>query len=413
MWTITDQIVSSAESLGISLVITHSVGLAGVGAFAIAFVIYQVLSSMNRALNGDPLTVGFSAVGPTEQREAFAAATGGSILLGLAVGAVGACIGAVIGGPVGHVLVALGLGMSAILVQDTWRCVFFTAGAPARALLNDLLVLAALAPACVIAVHLAPRSAASLVGAWCAATAVGALAGGLQARVVPGLAAGCRWWRATLHFGGTVLGENLVLTLAYSVGLASVALVSGVAALGRLRTAQVATNAANPLSIGIGTIIMAEGTRTLARRPDRFPRLILLGCGAGFTIATCIAVACWAAPPRIGKIFVGPSWPAARPLALGAGAYVAALAVTIVLSMGLRVMRFPGVAFKARLAVTPLALSAGILGAVFRGPGGAIVGIAASEWICVAMVVPRFRSIWKEGLWQTRPPVMRGASQAR
>jgi hypothetical protein len=203
------------------------------------------------------------------------------------------------------------------------------------------------------------------------------------------------------------LGENLIANFAYTLGLASVAVVSGVPALGRLRTAQVATNAANPLFLGIGTIVMADGTRFLATDPRRFPRLMVIGCAVAFVVPNTIALTWRFLPSRLGVIVVGSSWPVSRPLVLGAGAYVAGAAVSIVLSAGLRAMRFPIQALRIRAMIGPVTVGAAVLGAVLWGPGGAIAGIAAAEWLYAIVMIPRFRSIWKERLWAAQRPITR------
>jgi hypothetical protein len=408
-WTLADQLVSSAQSLLISLWVTHGVGLSGVGAFAIVFAIYQILLAVTRPLNGDPLAVGFSAASPADRREASIAATGGAVLLGLWTAAVGTVIGVAIGGPLGHAVAVFALGALAIVVQDAWRYVFFTEGRPAKALVNDTLVLLALPVACLLATHLAPRSAASLVGAWCGATALGAIAGLWQTGFVPNVGRGRRWWRATLHFGAHVLGENLIANLAYALGLAAVATLSGVAALGRLRTAQVATNAANPLFLGMGTIVLADGTRLLAADPRRFPRLVVAGCAVAFVIPNLIALTWWFLPNRIGTVIVGSTWPVSRPLVLGAGAYVAGAAVSIVLSAGLRAMRFPSRAMRTRAVIGPITVTMAVIGALLWGPGGAIGGIAAAEWFYSVLMIPQFRTIWRERLWEAQRPVTQAA----
>ena len=404
-WTVADQVASSAQSLLISLWVTHAVGLSGVGAFAIVFAAYQILLAINRPLNGDPLTVGFSAAGHAERHEASSAAAGGALLLGAWTAGAGTLLGLAVGGALGHALVVFALAASAILLQDAWRCVFFTQGRPCRALANDALVLFALPPACLVAGRLAPRSAASLVGAWCAATALGALAGVWQTGVWPSVARGRRWWRATIHFGAHVLGENLIANFAYALGLTSVAVVSGVPALGRLRTAQVATNAANPLFLGIGTIVMADGTRLLATNPRRFPRLMIIGCLVAFVVPNAIALAWRLLPVRVGIVIVGRTWPVSRPLVLGAGAYVAGAAVSIVLSAGLRALRFPSRAMRTRAVIGPITVTAAVVGAVLWGPGGAIAGIAAAEWFYAVLMIPQFRRIWRDRLWESQRPI--------
>lgn len=408
-WTVADQIVSSAQSLLISLWVTHEVSLSGVGAYAIVFATYQILLATNRPLNGDPLAVGFSAAEAADRRTASSAATGGAVLLGLITAALGVLAGSLLaaplGGPLSHAVIVFSLGGLGIVLQDSWRYVFFTDGRPARALVNDAVVLLAMPPACLLAGRLAPRSAASLIGGWCAATAVGAMVGFWQTGIRPRLVRGWRWWRAILHFGAHVLGENLIANFAYAIGLAAAAAVAGVAALGRLRTAQVATNAANPLFLGIGTIVLADGTRLLASNPRRFPRAMVAGCMVAFVVPNLIALTWWFLPVRWGTVIVGSTWPVSRPLVLGAGAYVAGAAMSIVLSAGLRAMRFPSKAFKTRAAVGPITVTAAVMGARLWGPGGAIGGIAAAEWFYSVLMVPQFVAIWRQRRWAGQRPV--------
>jgi hypothetical protein len=134
---------------------------------------------------------------------------------------------------------------------------------------------------------------------------------------------------------------------------------------------------------------------------------MIVGCAGGFFVAAGVSLAWWALPTGLGKLVVGATWPVSRPLVLGAGGYVAGSAVTIVLSAGLRAMRFPGVALKTRAMVAPLTVAASVLGAVVWGPGGAIAGIAAAEWIYIAAIIPQFRSIWIHDRWRNQPPIQR------
>jgi hypothetical protein len=220
---------------------------------------------------------------------------------------------------------------------------------------------------------------------------------------------GLGWWKATMHFGAHVLGENLIANFAYALGLAAVAVVAGVPALGRLRTAQVATNAANPLFLGIGTIVMADGTRLLVSNPRRFPRLMVAGCAVAFVVPNVIAVAWRFLPTSVGVFVIGSTWPVSKPLVLGAGAYVAGAAVSIVLSAGLRAMRFPSRAMRTRAVIGPITVSAAVIGAVLWGPGGAIAGIAAAEWFYAVLMIPQFCSIWRARLWETQRPITRAS----
>jgi len=401
VWTISDQVVSSAQSLGISLAVTHSVNLPGIGAFAVVFTVYQLLLSANRPLNTDPLTVGFAASDLASQRPAAAAAAGGSLALGLAAALGCGIVGSVLGGTIGPVLLAFSLGVPAFLLQDAWRAVFFTDGRPERAFLNDAMVLLALGPACWIALNASPQSAAGLVGAWGAATATGAVLGCFQTCALPALENAVRWWRATIHLGARMLGENVVAVAASGVGLFAIAIGAGTKELGRLRTAQVSLGAISSVIIALMTIVVAEGTRMLAQNPRRFPQVIRLA-GIGSTLLTSTVVAFWLlAPTAVGRKLIGPGWEASRPLVLPTGIYLAAVGVTLTASGALRALRRPGRALRIRLMAAPVSVLGGVAGAVAGGAGWAMGGIAAAEWLCAILTALAYRSVWKG--WQAAP----------
>jgi hypothetical protein len=415
VWTIGDQVVSSAQSFGISLAVTHLASLPGIGAFAVAFTTYQVLMAMNRPLNTDPLTVGFAASDGATQRPAASAAAGGALLLGLLAASACAAVGLAVGDTTGAVLVAFAVSIPAFLVQDAWRCVFFTDGRPGRAFGNDAVVLAALAPACWVAHRIAPNDAAGLVAAWGAATAVGAVVGGLQAGARPAVEHAVRWWRATLHLGGRMLGENVVAVAATSAGLLAIAVVAGVEDLGRLRTAQVSLGAVSPVVIAMSTIVVAEGTRLLASQPGRFPLLIRLAA-AGSAVLTMAFVAFWLlAPTVVGRRLIGSGWEASRPLVLMSGAYLAAAAFTLAASGALRSLRRPGQALRARLVAAPVTVVGSVVGAVYGGAGWAMFGIAAGEVVCALLSTLAYRSVWRrwrEQPWGVAPLPIIGADRA-
>lgn len=401
VWTIGDQVVSSAHSFAIGLAVTHSTSLSGVGAFAIAFVTYQLLMSINRPLNTDPLTVGFAASDGATQRPAASAATGGAVVLGLLAALGCAAIGLVLDRTTGPVLVAFAIGIPAFLLQDAWRSVFFTDGRPSRAFLNDAVVLVALGPACLVAARIAPHSAAALVAAWGAATATGALLGGFQSRVRPAVGNAFRWWQATLHLGSRMLGENVVALAASSAGLFAIAAGSSVNELGRLKTAQVALGPISPVIIALSTIVIAEGTRLLGQDHRRFPQLVRLA-GMGSAALTAAFVIFWLlAPDVVGRRLIGSGWTASRPLVLTYGLYLAASALTLSASGALRSLRRPGAALRARLFAAPVTVLGGVAGAVYGGAGLAMLGVAAGEALCALFTSLAFRSTWKN--WQRQP----------
>jgi O-antigen/teichoic acid export membrane protein len=410
-WTFADQALSSGQSLAISLVITHLVGLRGVGAFAIVFSVYQIMLVINRPLNGDPLTVGFSAASRSAKRAAAASASGGAVFLGFCAATIGVACGFGIRGSIGTALVAFSVAIPVFLLQDNWRCVFLTMGRPARAFANDAIVLMSLIPTCLVANEIAPRSAAAFVGAWGGATGVGAAMGVFQSGILPRVNLAVRWWKSTLHFGIKVLAENLLINVTYFAGVATIVVISGAPQLGRLRTAQVVTGLATPIILAVALVVLADGSRLLESNPRRFPRVVLLGLIATVGVALGAGLIWYWLPVHLGTILIGANWSKARPLVIGASAFAAAGGATLTLSSSLRAMRFPGDALICRVIVAPMTVGAAVFGGLLRGPVGAIWGLAITEILCALLLAVRFAMIWRSGRWRTRDPVSRGQSR--
>jgi len=319
-----------------------------------------------------------------------------------------------LGGTTGRVLLAFSVSIPAFLLQDACRCVLFTDGRPALVFFNDLLVLLALGLACFVVDRVFPGSAPWLVLAWGGATAFGAIMGVLQAQLIPSIGQAFHWWRATLHLGGRMLGENLISHLALNVCLFSIALVAGISQLGRLRTAQVALGVTSPALIAISTIVAVEGTRLLARTPFRFPQLIRFASVGGVGLAGALTGLWVLAPLELGRRIIGPGWETARPLVLPCGLYLAGLGASIATSGALRVLRRPGSGLRARLIAAPVTVVLGVAGS-FYGPGPAMIGIAVGEWVCAAGTLLAYRSEWKrwkEEPWDLAPLAQAGAPGA-
>ncbi|MDQ3979874.1 MAG: hypothetical protein M3314_10010 [Actinomycetota bacterium] len=388
IWSLADQVVSSLTNLVVLVVVTRTAPLGEIGAFALAFSVYQLLLALTRPLNTDPLLISYSGETAEAQREAGRSASGGAVALGLLVGLVGVAAWGVVRGSPGRALLALAACSAIFLLQDAWRLLFITQGAPTKAVVNGVIALVALVPALFVTDQLFGATASSSVLAWAGATAVAALAGVPQARIWPRPDRALRWWKDTSHLGTPMLGENVVAMAGYLVAIASIAWVSGVPALGRLRAAQVAIAVSHPLILVAGIVVTAEGSRVLST--GRLRRLVaLVGLGtAGFTLLVTLA---WhLVPASLGRRVLGPSWAGARPLLLAAGLFALAVSLTTVVSAGLRAARAPRVALCARLVAAPLIVTAALLGAR-SGPGIAILAMAVVEVGCAGLMWIRFR----------------------
>lgn len=394
-WSLADQMVSSLTSLVVLVVVARTSELAEIGAFALAFSLYQLLLAATRPLNTDPLLVQFAASTAERQRLAGPAAAGGALCLGLLVAPAGVATWLVVGGSPGRAVLALALTSPVFLVQDAWRLLFVTMGAPAKALVNDAVALAAVVPAVWVAHRLLGTGVEASVLGWAGAVAVAVAVGAAQARMVPSLRRGLAWWRRTGHLGSRMLGENVAFMGAYLAAMAIIASLAGSPALGRLRTAQVAVAVSHPVILAAGTVVTAEGPRLLAASEARLRRLLLAAGLAAGGFALAVSVGWHLAPEGLGRAVLGSSWAASRPLVLGAGLFSTGAALTTVLTSGLRVLQRPGDALRCRALVVPLSVGAAFVGAAAWGPAAAIMGMAGAEGACALLMLGRLRPHWQ------------------
>jgi len=136
-WGVADQAVSSLTNFAVLVVAARALDLEEFGALALALAAYSVALGVTRALSGEPLTVCYSATSvertASEARGALATAGAAGVLCGV----VFALVGAVLGGSVGTALLVLAVVVPGLVIQDTWRFVFFAMGRARAACVND------------------------------------------------------------------------------------------------------------------------------------------------------------------------------------------------------------------------------------------------------------------------------------
>lgn len=84
-WSFTDQALSSLANAALSILMAKATGVAGYGAFAVAFTVYTFLIGVSRALVNQPYLMRFAAVPDAEALAGARGGTGAGLLLGLAL----------------------------------------------------------------------------------------------------------------------------------------------------------------------------------------------------------------------------------------------------------------------------------------------------------------------------------------
>jgi O-antigen/teichoic acid export membrane protein len=381
-WGVADQGLCSLASLAVGALVARSVAPASFGAFGLAFSTYLIVVGACRALVAEPLVVRFSAGDDGEWRAATRAATGSALLLGVAAGLGCVLVGSAAGGLFGRALLALGVVLPGLVLQDTWRYAFFAAGRGRRAFTNDLAAAAAL-PA-LAALSGGPHPVGLFVLVWGAAGTLAALIGSLQARLVPAPIAGLSWLRGQRDLSLPYLGEFAALG-AGEAALFGVAGLAGLAAAGALRAGQILLGPLRVLFLGVRLVAVPEGVRLLAdpRSRPRATAVLLSAILAGVALA-------WGAvllvlPSSLGESLVGRSWSEARhvivPLCLamaGTGAVTGAF-------VGLRALAAARRSLRSRLLVTPFMVAGTLAGAAVAGAPGTAWGAALVTWLSLGL----------------------------
>ncbi len=384
-WGIADQALSSLTNFALTVLVARSVTESEFGAFAIAVLVYLTVLGIVRGLLAEPLAVRFSAAPPAARNQASAAATGASVWAGALVGAGLLVVATFFGGTTRSVLLALGISMPGLALQDAWRFVFVTEGRPARAAANDLVWALAQFGAVGALLAFTDAGAGAFVLAWGLAANVAALVGCAQAGMLPALGAGPRWARRHLDLGGPFALDFTAQVGGSYVSLFVVTAIAGLDAVAGLRGAQVLLGPVNVLYLGARLIAVPEGARLAARGGRAVVRLsavVALALGAAAAVVGTILLLL---PDSIGTELLGDTWDAARRVLLPTTLLMAANGIGVAAVTGLRSLAAARESLRARLLVAPLLVVGATIGVVVAGEAGAAWGLAATGVIGAAI----------------------------
>lgn len=380
VWTFADQALSSLTNAGVAVVVALSVDRDAFGAFSLALVTFSFAVGLARALVGEPFMVRYSAVDADRRQRAMARAGGTALSFGLLAALVCLVVFLLTGGATRDAYLALALSLPGLCVQDTWRHMFFAAGRPAAATLNDL-VWTVLQFAALGALLLSGNRSMFLITlAWGVSAAVAALAGIVQTGVVPRPAATGLWLRQTRDLNaqlamGYVLNAGSVQIATYAVG----GLV-GVVGVGALRAAQVLLGPLNLIFSGFNAFALPLLARRAAagNRLLRFavPGSLALGTGAAGWVGILLLL-----PDAAGSRILGDSWAGAQQVMLPSGLLMIAGALALGASNSLIALGRSDLMLWLTLVQAPLMLVLGVIGAWHGGYVGAAYGFAIAQTV--------------------------------
>ena len=258
-WGVADQAMSSLTNFAVVIFIARTLGAVQLGAFSLAYVTYSFCLNASRGLATDPFLVRFSGTNLPTWRRAVGRCTGTATIMGLATGACVLVAGAVLHGTTGSAFIALGLTLPGLLLQDSWRFVFFAYGRGSQAFLNDAIWMVVLFPTLVLLRETRHANVFWFVFAWGAAAAVGAAIGPLQARVKPRLSSAWRWVSRHRDLGPRYLAEGTTNTASSMLLNYGMGLILGLADVGYVRAASTLMGPFMVIFLGMGLVTLPEG----------------------------------------------------------------------------------------------------------------------------------------------------------
>jgi O-antigen/teichoic acid export membrane protein len=401
-WGIADQGMSSLTNFAVAIYVVHTLGAAQFGAFSVAYVTYAVALNASRGLSTDPLMVRFSAVDDLVWRRAVPSCTGTALCVGLATGACVVSAAALLSGPLRLALLALGLTLPGLMLQDSWRYCFFAIGRGSQAFLNDSIWAGVLVPTLVLLRLSGHANVFWFTLAWGVGATVGAVIGPLQAHMVPRITQAWSWLVHHRDLGPRYLAEGVSNAAAGQVRSYGIALMLGLAPLGYVQAANTLTGPVTILYLGMALVAIPESARVLRRSPRHLPTFCVLvssglAAGAlGWGVFLLIAV-----PRGLGAIMIGGVWRQTYPLLLPQTIFLVGQAASGGAGAGMHALGAARRSLRTMVVASILLAVMSIAGAAVGGPSGAIEGTAVAAWLGAIMA-------W----WQLRLSLREAATKA-
>ena len=394
-WGFADQAMSSVTNFAISLVAARAFDAADLGAYTIVFATYLLVINAARQLALAPLVIRFSTGTVQAWRRATADVTGLSIIVGCLGGLLSLAVGFVLGGPIGSGLMALGILMPPLLLQDAWRFAFFAARRGRTAFVNDLVWAIVLVPTLTIVLLSGPASIAGLIVAWGVAGSVSAVLGIAQSGVRPRLRGAMSWVHEHGDIAPPMTLESVISMVAGQVTTYAIASVAGLATVGAIRAAQLLLGPFFMLFQGLQLIAAPEAAALL----QVSPRALWRGCVVYATglVAALVAyvVVVEAVPENVGVLLLRQSWDLGHAVLPAMAVLFAAAFIYTAPTIGLRVLAEARLVLANGLISSASGLVLGIGGAAVGGAVPSTLGSAAANYLAAIPAWFQLRRIVK------------------
>jgi hypothetical protein len=386
--TMADQGASSLSNIVVAILVARSFDSAEpFGAFAVAQLGYALALGGARSVIGEPLLSLYSGATPSERRRLVADLHGAAFFLGVVGSLVLVPVSIVTGGLSGSALLALAFVLPLLLVQDAWRYLFII-DRPAAALAVDMTWLVAV----VVVLPLAPADAdvGWFVLAWGGAGALSAVVGTALGWGLPSRPHPWRWMVQHRATGSRFFGEYVTVNAMGQFSQAALGAIAGLADLGAVRASQVFYGPLNTVHAGIYLAVVPEGVR-MRDRPDKMRRLSRLVSTGQAGVAAVWLLVGFALPDAWGRQLFGATWNEAGDLLVPMGLAVIAGTILSGALVGVRSLADAERSLRARLISAPCLAACQVVGAVWAGALGFVLGMAVGQSISAVVWWSAFR----------------------
>jgi O-antigen/teichoic acid export membrane protein len=285
-----------------------------------------------------------------------------------------------LGGTLRGAFLAFGLTMPGLMLQDSWRFVFFAIGRGSLAFVSDLVGAFLILPVLIVLRVSGHVTVYWVILAWGGAAWVAAMAGVFQARVVPKLSKAAIWLTRHRDLGLRYLVESISTSSSTLLRILFLGSFSGLVAVGYVQAAQLLTSPLTLVVYGIGLAALPQATRMLQRSSHRLWLLsAMIGVGLALAALAWGIILILALPRGLGNVILGSLWRPAYPLVLPLTLSIMGTCLSIGPVAGLNALGAARRSLRVMVATSVAIIVASVLGAYIGGAVDSVRGMAIAS----------------------------------
>lgn len=407
--TALDQCVSSASNFAAGVAVARVAGVAGLGAYSLAYALWLVVAAVHRSLVTDLMSIQNDLLKPdadSHVRVGLAAELWLGLVMAMVFAGAGLVLLATGNHQFGTCFLILAPFLPCLLAQDYWRWIGFMRARPGSALVNDTVFLVVQFSILAALLGSGIHSLALAIAAWALGAAAGAVLGLRQYRVRPTLRGGLRRIRSRWLLSRWLVGVDVISSARAQVTLMLTGAFLGPIGVGGLKAASsLASGPSMVLLQAGGSIGLPEAAKGLKDRGwPGLRRVQRLVTAAGMVSVGLVVVAIFCFGRQLLGAIYGPQFTRyaniADIVAVGIFAITLSLGAILCMKVTLQTSRLFGmnlvslaISIIAIIALTP---TLGVAGAAYAFSLG---NLATS----VTFLIPHFRSSRREAERLSRP----------